>query len=91
VIEAADAKGAPAARHDKMTVHIVISDIQLNDSATGWDVAEAYRALRSDLPIIYTSGNTAGWTRPVANSLFIDKPYQPAKIVSGQQLIAGND
>jgi len=91
VIEAANAKHAMAAYRDGLPVQILITDIELNDSASGWDVAEAFRSLWSDIPIIYVSGKAPDPTRTVANSLFIGKPYRPTKVVAAcRQLMAAN-
>jgi CheY-like chemotaxis protein len=35
-------------------VDVLFTDIQLNDSVSGWEVAEAFRAARGNLPVIYT-------------------------------------
>ena len=57
LVEAASAKQALAACHVKTAVCALITDIQLEDPTNGWDLAEAFRAVRSDMPVIYTSGN----------------------------------
>ena len=62
-------------------VDIVFTDIQLAGFLSGWDVAEHFRAVRADMPIIYTSGNSLDRARRVGGSLFFDMPYQPATIV----------
>jgi CheY-like chemotaxis protein len=71
-------------------VGIVFTDIQLAGQLSGWDVAEELRAIRPNLPVIYTSGNATDRARQVRASLFFDKPYEPAEIVeaSGQLLAA---
>ena len=51
------------------------------EELTGWDIAEALRATRDDLPVIYTSGNAIDRTRQVPESLFFDKPCEPAVVV----------
>lgn len=48
---------------------------------SGWDVAEQFRAVRADVPIIYASGNSINRSRAVAGSLFFEKPYRPADLV----------
>lgn len=90
VVEAASAQGALAICRDQMPVHVLITDIQLNDpSLSGWDVADGFRAVRKDIPVIYTSGNTSDRTRSVPDSLFFNKPYRPAEVLSAcQQFIA---
>lgn len=64
------------------SVDVLFTDIQLAGQLSGWDVAEALRAARSELPVIYTSGNAADRNRQVAGSLFFEKPYDPSVVVS---------
>jgi CheY-like chemotaxis protein len=66
-------------------VDVLFTDIQLNDSVSGWEVAEAFRAARGNLPVIYTSGNPIESTRAVPGSLQFNKPYQPADILRACQ------
>jgi two-component system, response regulator PdtaR len=81
VLEAVSADRAMAVCRDRTAVHILITDIQLNGSANGWDVAEAFRAARSDVAVIYTSGDAHDRTRSVPNSLHFNKPYRPTEVV----------
>jgi len=66
------------ARH---RIDILFTDIQLGAGLNGWDIAEALRRSRDDLPVIYTSGNATDRTRQVPNSLFFDKPYDANEVV----------
>jgi CheY-like chemotaxis protein len=61
-------------------VDVVFTDIQLPGRLNGWDVAEHFRAVRPEVRIIYTSGNSVDRSRRVANSLFFDKPYDPTAV-----------
>ena len=89
VLEAVSADRAMAVCRDGMAVHVLITDIQLNGSANGWDVAEAFRAARSNVAVIYTSANAHDRTRSVANSLHFNKPYRPNDVVRAcHQLMA---
>ena len=85
MVEESSAKQALAACHVKTAVCALITDmitdIQLEDPTNGWDLAEAVRAVRSDMPVIYTSGNGSNRARSVPNSLFFDKPYLPSAVV----------
>jgi hypothetical protein len=36
--------------------------------------------MRSDMPIIYTSGHSSGTQMRVGNSLFLSKPYSPVAV-----------
>jgi CheY-like chemotaxis protein len=62
-------------------VHLLITDIRLAGNLSGWDVAEAFRLVKPDLPIIYMSGNFVDMSRKVAGSVFLGKPCAPAKIL----------
>jgi len=85
VIEAASADHAIALCEDGTVVHILITDIQLGGSASGWDVAEAFRASSSDVAVIYTTGNSHDRKRCVPNSLHFTKPYQATDVVRACQ------
>jgi CheY-like chemotaxis protein len=62
-------------------IDVVITDIQLGDDLSGWDVAEKFRAARSDIPIVYTSGNAVDHARKVSGSVFLGKPLRTADIL----------
>ena len=75
---------------DRTPVHTVITDIQLNGSGGGWEVAKAFRALWGNIPVVYTSGNLFEAQYSVPDSWFFSKPYECDEIVAKcQQLIAG--
>ena len=81
VVEAASAEQALAACHVKTAVCALITDIQLEDPTNGWDLAEAFRAVRSDVAVIYTSADAHDRTRSVPNSLHFNKPYRATEVV----------
>src|SRR4249920_273647 len=56
VLEASDADQALGYLRNRCPIDVVITDIELGVGPTGWDVAETFRAARSDIPIIYISG-----------------------------------
>jgi CheY-like chemotaxis protein len=89
VMEAATADDAMAMCNAGMAVHVLITDIQLNASASGWDVAEAFRASSSETAVIYTSAHSGDRTRSVPNSLYFAKPYQTTDVLKAcRQLVA---
>ena len=52
-------------------IDAVFTDVQLPGSASGFDVAEAFRvAVAMDIPVVYASGNLGNRDRCVADSLF---------------------
>ena len=81
VLEASTAEAAIAYLQAGHRVDVVFTDIQLAGALSGWDVAEQFRAVRADVPIIYTSGNSVDRSRRVADSLFFEKPYSPDTVV----------
>jgi DNA-binding response OmpR family regulator len=72
----------------------LITDINLGDDVTGWDVARHARRINPDLPVIYMTGNSANeWAvNGVPNSIMIGKPFVGAQVVSAiaQLLNSGN-
>jgi CheY-like chemotaxis protein len=66
-------------------IDVVFTDIRLGGSLSGWDVGEACRAVRSDIPVIYTSGQVIEPARNVPGSLFLNKPYRPEQVLEACQ------
>lgn len=58
----------------------LFTDIHLPGLIDGWTVAGAFRALRPDGPVVYTSADTSSRRRGVAGSLFLRKPFQVREI-----------
>src|SRR5215211_2410496 len=81
VLVSGTGEDAIAHAHGDGRVDVLLTDIQLAGHLDGWDVAEQFRAVNPDVPIMYTSGNSADRSRKVANSLFFNKPYDPAAVV----------
>lgn len=61
----------------------LVTDIDLRDDSTGWDVARRARELFPDLAIIYASGGSAHeWSsRGVPGSIMLPKPFALAQLV----------
>jgi CheY-like chemotaxis protein len=81
ILEASSGEEAVAFLKADEKIDIVFTDITLGGVLTGWDVADAYRLARSEIPIIYTSGNANDQSRQVKDSQFFQKPYDPDAIV----------
>jgi len=81
VLEAATAEQAIAIVRSETPVDVLFTDIHLDSSGCGWEVAEAFRAVRPDIAVLYASGNTRDRSRCVSGSLFFDKPYRASDIV----------
>jgi DNA-binding response OmpR family regulator len=61
----------------------VVTDINLGDGPSGWDVGRHARELVSGIPVVYTSGDSAhDWSsRGVPDSVMITKPFASAQLV----------
>ena len=82
VLEAASAEAALALAGNGHQIDLVFTDIRLGGDLNGWDVGEGFRAASPGMPIIYASGLSISPAREVAGSVFFDKPYNPARIIS---------
>jgi FixJ family two-component response regulator len=56
-------------------VDVLLTDIKLSGSGSGWDVAEALRAAQPRIGVVYVSGKSVDQFRRVNGSLFFYKPY----------------
>ncbi|MFN3515504.1 MAG: response regulator [Phenylobacterium sp.] len=61
----------------------LVTDIDLGDNSSGWDVARRARELFPDLPVVYVSGGSAHeWaSRGVPGSVMLTKPFALAQLV----------
>jgi CheY-like chemotaxis protein len=81
VLEASDADQALGYLRRRHAIDVLITDIDLGAGPTGWDVAETFRAARSDIPIIYISGVAGDRRRRVPGSVFFAKPCRTLDIL----------
>ena len=81
VFQASSGEAAVAFLRAGERIDVVITDIQLDGVLTGWDVADAFRAVHAAMPVIYTSGNPIVPARRVSGSVFFDKPCRVAKLL----------
>ena len=89
VIQAETAERAIEICRSDTPVDVLFTDIRLDGSASGWDVAEAFRDARGDAPVIYASGNPIEPGRCVAGSVYFDKPYRAGDILSACARLVG--
>lgn len=90
VVEAATGEEAIALCHSDTSIDMVFTDINLGGSTDGWDVAECFRSVRPDVPVLYTSGKSLDPGRGVAESVFVSKPYYESDILNAlRRLTAG--
>jgi CheY-like chemotaxis protein len=81
VLEASNAHQALGYLRTRRPIDVVITDIDLGEGPTGWDVAETFRAARSAIPIIYISGAAGDRRRSVPGSVFFAKPCRTLDIL----------
>ena len=62
----------------------LVTDIRLPGGADGWEIARRARELRSDLPIVYTTSDSAAdWpVHGVPKSVVVQKPYAGAQLLT---------
>ena len=81
VLEASTGEGSVAAAQNGQRIDAVVTDIQLAGTLSGWDVADAFRTLNPNIPVIYSSGNLVDNYRMVPGSVFFTKPYKTAELL----------
>jgi len=61
----------------------LVTDVRL-PGGTGWDIARHARELKADLPVVYTTGDSAAdWpAQGVPNSVLVQKPYAGAQLLT---------
>jgi CheY-like chemotaxis protein len=62
----------------------LITDIRMGQGPNGWDVARHGRSLNPDLPVVYTTGDSAAeWPiEGVPKSVLVQKPYADAQLLT---------
>ncbi|WP_439372035.1 response regulator [Bradyrhizobium sp. DASA03120] len=80
----ASGQEALALLDDDRKYRALVTDINLQDEHTGWQVAKRARELSADLPVVYMTGAAADeWaSRGVPNSVLLTKPFAPAQVVT---------
>ena len=81
VFEAGAGEDALAYLDDDHPVDVLITDIRLPGKMDGWDLAEAFRAARPKIGVIYASANPPQEHRKVPDSIFFPKPAPMQRIV----------
>jgi DNA-binding response OmpR family regulator len=81
VLEAGSADSAFTLLSEGAPIDALVTDIDLGGTASGWDVAEAFRAAFPRLAVLYTSGISRSHCRAVTGSIFFAKPYNATEII----------
>jgi CheY-like chemotaxis protein len=88
VVEASTGEGAVKQLHDGTDIDLLVTDIQLADTLSGWDVAEAAREVRPNFPVLYVSANPRDPSRQVQDSVFLSKPCNSSEVLqAGRKLL----
>lgn len=62
-------------------VAVLFTDIRLPGAMNGWELGEEARRVQANLAVIYATGYSSEEPRPVANGVFLRKPYLPSQVV----------
>jgi CheY-like chemotaxis protein len=81
VLEAATGAGGLTILRSRESVGVLVTDIQLADAVSGWEVPEALRVSYPRLPVIYVSGNPFNENRRVSGGVFMGKPILVSQLV----------
>jgi CheY-like chemotaxis protein len=81
VIAAQSGEAAVAVLQRRDGIDVVVTDIRLGGEVSGWDVAEVSRSTHPDIPVVYASAAIVVPGRPVAGSVFLEKPYDLAVVL----------
>lgn len=82
---AASAEEAVTLLRGQMTNYwALVTDINLDGSLDGWQIAKAAREIDPRFPIVYMTGAAASdWpVHGVPNSILLEKPFAPAQLVT---------
>ena len=62
----------------------LVTDIRLPGGANGWEIARHARDLRADMPVVYTTADSADeWpAQGVPKSVVVQKPYAGAQLLT---------
>ena len=87
VIEAGSGEAAVALCNAGTAIDIIITDINLGGAVSGWDVAECFRTVLPNIPVLYTTGETIDRSRCVTGSAVLSKPYHNSDILKECQRV----
>jgi CheY-like chemotaxis protein len=82
VLEAATGAEALGWLGQGHNIDVLVTDIRLADSITGWDVAKAVRIMHPDVLVIYASGGSVIDGRRVVDSVSLSKPMTAHDLLS---------
>ena len=74
--EAATGEEALLVLEQEPAIDFLVTDIRLGGPVDGWGVAERFRELKPQGPVVYVSANPDLAHRRVAGSVFLGKPVE---------------
>ena len=62
----------------------LVTDVRFPSGPDGWEIARHARELKADLPVVYTTGDSApDWpAKGVPSSVVVQKPYAAAQLLT---------
>jgi CheY-like chemotaxis protein len=71
----------------------LVTDVNLNGTKTGWDLARQIGEINGAFPVIYMTGAAADeWaSQGVPNSILLQKPFAPAQLVTAVSQLLNAD
>lgn len=88
VTEVASGDQAVAALLAGAGPNMLVTDINMPNSISGWCLGERFRSLCPECPIIYSSSGAPNPARMLANSRFIQKPFHPDELLAVVEQLA---
>ncbi|HEY0105965.1 MAG TPA: response regulator [Rhizomicrobium sp.] len=82
VIEAGSGEAALAVLATGRAIDLLVTDVRLGGTTTGWDVADAAIAAFPGVPVLYSSANPRDGARMIQGSVFLDKPARTERLLS---------
>lgn len=91
VVHAASALAARSLLEERRDFAAVVTDINLGDGVSGFDVAREARALNPGLKIVYMSGLPSNFARAEPDALIFPKPFPVGDMVEQVALLLGGN
>jgi CheY-like chemotaxis protein len=82
VLEASTGEAALLLLRSEPKIDLLLTDVRLPGTISGWDVADAFRAERASIAVIYCSGNPNNPARQVPGSVYLSKPTRTEELIA---------
>jgi DNA-binding response OmpR family regulator len=79
-------------RDGRERCRVLLTDINLGDGISGWELARQIREITPGFPVVYMTGASArDWeSQGVANSVLLEKPLMPAQLTTAVSQLLGS-